>query len=224
VHALLGSTAFTTSGAILKKNGQSRRTIDIKASMKKGAVEDLLKLAMAGNPILEGRIDMDAAIKIPPIAGKVKEKLIVDATFNITDGWFRKSQIRQRLDALSRRAQGEPKNLEIEDVMTALGGKVHLEDQQINFPMLNFSIPGARVSLTGTYGMDDQQLDFNGTASMDAKVSQMLTGWKRFLAKPFDPLFAHDGSGTRLPITIQGTADHPQFSVSIRKAIPGPIP
>ena len=156
--------------------------------MKQGEVADLLKLAMKGDPILKGKIQLDASIRVPPIARKVKEKLIIDGSFVVSEGLFLKSQIRQQLDGLSRRAQGEPKNLQIEDVMTDLAGKMHVEDESVSFSMLNFAVPGARVALTGDYSMKDGALDFDGSASLDAKISQTITGWKRILVKPFDPV------------------------------------
>lgn len=219
VHAVLGSTAFETSGAVLKHQGQGMRTIALKVKMRQGEVSDLLKLAMAGHPMLQGKVFLDASIQVPPIAERVKEKLIIDGTFQITDGLFLKSQIRQQLDTLSRRAQGEPKNLEIEDVMTDLGGKIHLENQNVEFPSLNFSVPGARVALAGTYSMQDGSIYFDGSASLDARISQTITGWKRVLAKPIDPLFSRNGAGTYLPFEIRGTSDHPKFSVSLRRAL-----
>jgi hypothetical protein len=224
VHAVLGSTAFTTSGAILKHNGESRRTIAIQAHMKEGRVQDLLTLAMAGPPMLEGKIDFDAKIDVPPIAGKVREKLIIDGNFAVTDGLFRQSQIRDRLDGLSRHALGEPNNLKIEDVMTELAGKMHVEDEHVSFPDLRFSVPGAMVSLTGSYDMNGGAISFDGSAALDAKISQMVTGWKRFLVKPFDPLFSRNGAGSLLPLEIRGTSEHPTFSVSIKRAIARKIP
>ena len=221
VNAILGSTRFTTSGAILKQHGQTKRSIDLTVQMKQGEVADLLKLAMAGSPMLKGKINFDAAIKVPPISGKVKEKLIVDGTFSIADGYFLRSQVRQRLDGLSRRAQGEPKDLQIEDVMTELAGKLHIEDAAVTFSSLNFSVPGARVALMGSYDMNQGNINFDGSASLDAKVSQTLTGWKRILVKPFDPLFARNGAGTFLPIEIRGDSKHPKFSVPIGKALTG---
>ena len=221
VKAILGSTAFTTSGAILKQHGQTKRSINLQVHMKQGEVADLLTLAMAGKPMLKGKIDFNAAIQVPPISGKVKEKLIVDGTFAVSDGLFLRSKIRQRLDGLSRRAQGEPKDLQIEDVMTELAGNLHIDDAEVTFPSLNFSVPGARVALMGSYDMNQGNINFDGSASLDAKISQTLTGWKRILVKPFDPLFARNGAGTFLPIEIRGDSKNPKFSVPIGKALRG---
>ncbi len=44
-----------------------------------------------------------------------------------------------------------------------------------------------------------------------------MTGWKSWLAKPFDPLLAKDGAGTVIPIKITGTAKQPKFGVEVKK-------
>jgi hypothetical protein len=219
VHAVLGTTAFTTSGAVLKRNGEQQRTISLQVHMPSGQLRDLLTLAMAGKPMLQGKINLEAKILIPPLAKRVREKLVIDGKFAVTDGYFLQSSIRQRLDELSRRAQGEPKNLAIEDVMTEVAGQIHLENEQVNFPMLNFSVPGANVALSGMYDMKESNLDFDGTVRLDAKISQTMTGWKRILIKPFDPIFAKDGAGAVLPLEISGSADHPKFGISVKRAL-----
>jgi hypothetical protein len=63
--------------------------------------------------------------------------------------------------------------------------------------------------------MRSEALDFSGHLSMKAKVSQMTTGTKSFFLKTIDPLFAKNGSGTVLPITISGTRQSPTIGVSV---------
>ena len=41
----------------------------------------------------------------------------------------------------------------------------------------------------------------------------MLTGWKHWVAKPFDPLFKKDGAGLEVPVTITGTKSDMKFGV-----------
>ena len=59
--------------------------------------------------------------------------------------------------------------------------------------------------------MDGDVLDFHGTLKLQAKVSQTLVGWKRWLAVPFDPFFEKNGAGTFLKIQIAGSAKNPKF-------------
>jgi hypothetical protein len=62
-------------------------------------------------------------------------------------------------------------------------------------------------------------IDFQGTAKLDATVSEMTTGIKRLLLKPIDPLFRRDGAGTVLPIKISGTRGEPSFSLDIGRVL-----
>jgi hypothetical protein len=61
--------------------------------------------------------------------------------------------------------------------------------------------------------MVDDILDFHGDLKLRAKVSETLTGWKRWLAKPIDPLFHKNGAGTFLKIQVVGSAKSPDFGL-----------
>ena len=67
--------------------------------------------------------------------------------------------------------------------------------------------------MTGVYTLDGQTFDFHGKAKLDAKLSQMTTGWKSILLKPVDPFFRKDGAGTEVPIRITGTQSEPHFGL-----------
>jgi hypothetical protein len=41
----------------------------------------------------------------------------------------------------------------------------------------------------------------------------MLTGWKHWVAMPFDPLFKKDGAGLEVPVKITGTKSDMKFGV-----------
>jgi hypothetical protein len=88
-----------------------------------------------------------------------------------------------------------------------------MQNQKIELSNLTFDVPGAAVSLAGLYDLDADKLDFHGELRLDAKVSQTLTGWKRWAAKPLDPFFSKDGAGTLLKIQITGDSSNPQFGL-----------
>ena len=217
VHATLGSTRFTTSGAVLREHGDARRNIDLKISMPSGNVQDVLRLATKGKPTMEGKLAMKSSIRIPPLATRVSEKLIIDGDFRIDSGRFRRPEIQDKIDSLSRRGQGQPKNLEISDVFSALRGSFHLENRTIAFRSLNFDTPGASVDLKGTYDLNGDALDLRGSLSLDATASQTMTGWKRLLLKPADPFFEKNGAGTYLRIRIDGPSEAPHFGLDHNK-------
>ena len=52
---------------------------------------------------------------------------------------------------------------------------------------------------------------------MEAKLSQMTTGWKSILLKPVDPFFAKHGNGAEIPFKITGTRAEPHFGVDFHQ-------
>jgi hypothetical protein len=101
--------------------------------------------------------------------------------------------------------------MEIDEVVLRMGGVFHLEDQKMTLKSLAFAVPGSGVDLKGDYDLDGDALDLHGTLRLDAKVSQTLTGWKRWLAKPLDPFFSKEGAGTLLHIQVTGSSKAPKF-------------
>jgi len=211
VVGTLGTTTFTTSGGVIKHESDARRTISLEVDMPKGNLPDLLTLAMKGDTFMEGQIALKTKIDIPPLTGKVREKLILDGQFDITKGKFLRSTIQDQIDMLSRRGQGQPKNMEIDEVVLAMGGRFRMEDEKITFRSLSFAVPGSGVDLSGVYDLDGDALDFHGTLKLDAKVSETMTGWKRWALKPVDPFFSKKGAGTFLRIQVTGSAKKPKF-------------
>ena len=183
--------------------------------MTSGRLEDFLRLAMKGPSFMEGALRLDAKIQIPPLAGKVIEKLRLRGVFDVTDGKFLKSKIQDRLDSLSRRAQGEPQNEGIDEVVSRMSGAFTMEDQAIEFTRLAFGVPGADIDLAGKYDIGEEALDFKGSVRLDAKVSQTQSGVKRWVLKPIDPLFARHGAGTFAGIKIGGTRSAPSFGLNL---------
>jgi hypothetical protein len=98
-----------------------------------------------------------------------------------------------------------------------MSGHFQLAGGVAKFSRLEFSVPGARVQLQGTFGLDSQALDFVGTVSLQATVSQLVTGVKSVLLKPLDPFFARNGAGIVVPVRITGTRDSPSFEVEFGK-------
>ena len=213
VRATLGHTNFTTAGAVIKHEEYSKRSINLKVRMLQGDMRDLLRLAMKGPPFMEGFVNMNATINIPPLTSKVKEKLKLDGEFDLRGAKFLRSTIQDQIDQLSRRGQGQPKNQEIDQVVSNMQGSFHLDEQVMTFRSLAFEVPGADVSVAGNYDMLHDTLDLHGALKMDAKLSQTMTGWKHWLLKPADPFFAKNGAGTFARIKIEGNSHQPKFGL-----------
>jgi hypothetical protein len=212
VRAMLGTTKFTTSGGVVKHESDLLRTISLDVSLPQGNLQDLLRLAVKGTPFMEGQIFLKARIDIPPLTGKVREKLKLDGQFEVQHGKFLRFTTQDKIDSLSRRGQGKPNSEEIDQVVSGMKGAFKLENEVIRFRSLSFSVSGAKVALTGNYDLQRDVLDFHGTLKLQAKVSQTMTGWKRWALKPVDPFFAKEGAGTFLRIKVTGTSKAAKFA------------
>jgi len=207
----VGKTSFTTTGAVIRHEEQRRHAINLKVIMPDGDLRDLLRISTKKAPFMVGRITLNTNIGIPPFSGPVREKLVLDGRFEVRDARFMGASIQAQVDQLSRRGQGQPKNEEIEQVLSNMRGAFRLENEVMTFQSLSFGVPGADVDLEGVYDMDKDTLDFHGALKLDAKVSQTMSGWKRWALKPVDPFFAKNGAGTYLKIQVVGSSRQPKF-------------
>jgi hypothetical protein len=83
----------------------------------------------------------------------------------------------------------------------------------LKIPDLLFEMPGTRVDMAGNYSLDGNEFDFRGHARFDARLSQMVGGWKSILLKPVDLFFRKNGAGADVPIKITGTKSEPHFGL-----------
>jgi hypothetical protein len=102
-------------------------------------------------------------------------------------------------------------------VASDFAGKFVLGDGVMTFSNLTFEVPGASVYLDGTYALHNQEIDFQGSLRLQATLSQLTTGWKSALLKPFNKLFEKEGAGTFVPIKITGTGSDPHFGLDIKR-------
>jgi hypothetical protein len=215
VLATLGSTDFTTSGAIVRHAASQLRTISLDVAMPNGNLRDVLRLAMKGPPFMEGRLALNTKIEIPPRTGKVRQKLILDGRFEVRDGRFLHSTIQDQIESLSKRSQPRSQNSDGSRVVSHMMGVFHLDDAVIRFSQLSFAIPGSDIDLAGDYSLDSDALDFRGTLKLQATMSQLVSGWKQLVLKPADRFFKKDGAGTFLHVRVDGTSKAPRFGVDV---------
>lgn len=220
IDATIGDSPLVISGAIAQKAGEKERTIEVDVKSTEARLEDLLLLAMdEDQPPLAGALGLDAHLVIPPGDEDVIRRMMLNGTFSIKDGRFTSDGIQSKVDTLSRRGQGEPKDTRIRNVLSTFSGRFDLRRGTLHLPNLAFSVNGAQVHLAGTYGLESEALDFKGNLRLQAHISETTTGVKSFFLKLIDPLFAKHGAGTYLPIQVSGTVEHPSFDVQVGKAL-----
>ena len=216
VEATLGQSVIVAAGSVLAKPAEKGHQITLDITTPKARIEDILQLAInSGRPFLRGPVDIRAKLSLPPGSGKVIDKMTLDGSFAIANGRWSSPEMREKLESFSRHAEGKPEDQEGGSALTDLKGRFVLRDGVVTFSKLTFSVPGADVSLAGTYDIHSQTIDMQGRLEMQAKLSQTVTGAKSFFLKAIDPLVSKDGAGTDLPISITGTREHPVFGVTV---------
>lgn len=191
--------------------------IDLTVVTRHARIEDILTLGVkASPPIMRGALALQAHLAIPPGNQSVSRKIRIQGHFGIRGATFSNPKWQETLNRMSARSQGHPKQVTAEDlerVESQMSGTFSLAHAAVKIPNLAYEIPGAKVNLAGTYGLDGRTVDFSGTVRTEATASQMLTGWKHWAVKPFDPLFKKDGAGLEVPVTITGTKSDIKFGV-----------
>jgi hypothetical protein len=217
VNATLLHSSFTASGSVVRVRDPHGHDIELNVVLDHAQIEDLLKLGVRTDPpIMTGPVEMKTRLSLAPGSVSVADRLKLAGTFHVLRAHFTNQKIQSRLDSLSLRSQGNARQAQDhteENVPVDLQGAFALNDGSLSFSSLHFLVPGTHVAMTGVYSLDGQTFDFRGTARLDAKVSQMTTGWKSILLKPIDPFFSKNGAGTEVPIKITGTESEPHFGL-----------
>jgi hypothetical protein len=150
----------------------------------------------------------------------VQERLKLRGTFLLDQVRFASLKIQDSIRQLSLRGQGRPKELKSTDptsILSSMQGEFQMGNGVIALPTLSYRVPGATIQLKGSYGMQDGALNFAGTATLQATVSQIAGGWLGILLKPADRILSKPGAGTEVPIHISGTREDPQFGIDFKR-------
>ena len=218
VDAQFLQTSLTARGAIVGGPHGHGRTVDLDVVMPKGRVEDVLKLAVkSSKAVMEGRLTMKTKLVLPPEHRKVADRLRLDGTFAVDDARFTNAEVQRKITDLSRHGQGKQKDEPVGRVLSDMRGRFTMGNGVVRFANLQFGVPGAEITLAGTYALRSEALDFAGTLRMQAPISEATgtTGVKRLLLKAVDPLFRKNGAGAVVPIKINGTRKDPKFGLDV---------
>ena len=191
------------------------KTVSLDVVVEAGRLEDMLLLAMKGKPEMSGAIQFHAKLEIPPGDRDVVEKIGLDGAFTMEQAHFSELNVQEKVNELSHRGKGKPEESDQDTVASGFKGQFKVHNGVITLNGLSFSVPGVDVDLNGTYGLENEEMDFRGTARLAAKVSQMTTGWKSVLLRAVDPIFKKKNVGAEIPIRITGTPEKPSFGLGL---------
>lgn len=222
VEVHFGQTDLLAQGKVESTEGQKGKTITLDVSATHARMEDLLLLSMKESPTMTAPIRLKTKFILVPGPKQIPERLFLDGSFDLNSLHFTNSAVQQKVDNFSKRSLGKPgevvrtdEAIKTDDVASSLKGNFRVENGTVTLSSIDFTAPGANVTLAGTYALQPETLDFHGKLNMQAKLSQTITGFKSFLLKLADPFFSKGVKGTVLPFKITGSVQHPHYGLDL---------
>lgn len=218
VSASFLETSLTAKGAVVGAEGVKGRTVKVHVKIENGRIQDVLRVAVRGEePLMRGRLALHADMNLPAGPADVMDRLAVAGDMAITAARFTDGAVQAKVSDLSERARGLNPEESRQNVSSTLQAKFSLARGVLTLRDASFGMPGANVRMAGTYGLFTEVVEFDGTARLQATVSQAAGGGriKRVLLKVVDPIFRKDGAGAVLPIRIRGTRKDPKVGLNV---------
>jgi hypothetical protein len=217
VKARFLHSSLTANGKVVRVRNPPGLDIELNVVVDRARIEDLLQLAVKTEPpVISGPVEMKTKMSLMPGPEDVANRLKLDGSFRISAGVFSNKKVQDRIDSLSLHSRGEPQQAKEHaevGVPSEMNGTFRLDAGMFTFPLLQFAVPGTHADVAGQYSMDGDTFDFQGKLRLDAKLSQMVTGWKSLLLKAADPFFSKHGAGTEIPFKVSGTRSEPRFGL-----------
>ena len=221
VDVTLGKSKMFARGTVLGTSGVKGKRVVVNVKSRAANLGELLQfVSKAGPPPANGTLMIDAAMDLPQGKQPILERLELQGSVRADRVTFSNVNVQDKIDDLSRRAQGRPTDQSIDEVASSVATKFALRQGVLAYQGLSFAVEGAEITLDGTHSLKSKALAFEGVANLRAPVSKMVAGVKSWFLKPLDPLFRHNGS-TRLVIRIDGSQDQPKVGLNFKKTIKG---
>jgi AsmA-like protein len=214
------NTSVIAKGQIAHHPGQDGKLATVDLSVQEGHIQDVLRMFVHGRRApLQGNTSFRAHVIIPPGDETFLRRLRLVGDFGIADGQFAKPTTQISVDTLSQRALGQkasqptsvdPDASDPDGVVSSLAGHVELRDATATFNDFRFAVPGAFARMHGTYNLETQGIDLHGTLITDEEFSDLTTGFKSVMLKPFNAFFRKKHAGAVLPVHLTGTYKKPE--------------
>jgi hypothetical protein len=222
VDVTLGSSTFNARGVVEGTRGTKGKRVVVNVKSNSASLSELLRfVSKTSKPVANGTLIIDAALDLPQGKAPILDRLALEGSVRAERVQFTNDAVQDKIDELSRRAQGRPGDQTIDDVASRMAATFALNKGVFTYDGLSFRVKGADIRLAGTHSLRSKQLSLSGVALLNASASQTQTGFKSLLLKPFDPLFRKGGAGTRLVIKVDGTQDQPKVGLDFGKTLKG---
>jgi hypothetical protein len=208
----MAATVVHAHGSI---SGEPKVT-NIDFAVTRGRVEDLMRPFLHDRPPVAGPVILHAHAELLPGSDFLR-RLHLNGSFDIPSERLTNHAEEQKLSAFSERAQTGPPKKDAEqapdiEALSSLQGNVTIRDGIVSTPMLQFAVAGASVDFHGDYDLQTTSANLTGTLRMQSNISNVTTGWKSWLLKPFAPFFARKNAGAVVPVAVTGSKGNYKIS------------
>ena len=214
-------TNVAATGEIAGHPREHGKTTNIDLTVRDGHIQDVLVLFVKEpRAPLNGVTSFTAHVTVPPEDRPFLQRLRLTGNFGIQGSHFTKASTQSSVDTLSEKARGlktdpPPDPQDADQVISNLAGHVELRNEIANFSEFSFAVPGAEAHMHGTFHLERHVVDLHGTLKTDTEFSNMTTGFKSVLLKPFNAFFRRKRAGAVLPVHLVGTYEHPDAGLDL---------
>jgi hypothetical protein len=203
--------------------------IAMNVNVPRGRIEELLEIGTRTvPPLMSGNLTLQAKLHLPPGPQPFQQKLQATGTLSIGSVQLSDPKLQQRIDELSKLAQGKINLLgNSTDSRGAVDSQAvadfSLANAELNVSSLRYKVPGATAQMTGTYVLGRDTFAFKGHFQPDVleHLSQTpapqpaktgLAGLGGKLLGKLSPMLKTIG-GVQVPVSITGTGSDVTVSV-----------
>jgi AsmA-like C-terminal region len=201
-------TTVLARGEIAHHAGQEGKVTSLALSVRDGGIQDVLRLFVReASPFLHGVTSFRAHVTIPPGDAPFLHKLRLTGDFGIEDGQFATAATQARVHTLSQKALGEKAGNDSDAgdpgrVTSQMAGYVELRDATATFKNFRFAVPGASAEMHGTYNRESRAVNLHGTLRTEEEFSEMTSGFRSVVLRPFDVFFRRKHAGAVMPVHL----------------------
>jgi len=143
VKAKILHSSLVAEGSVLRVKDPHGHRIVLNVIVPHANIEDLLELGVRTDPpVMTGSAKLKTRFDVPPGEADVSDRIRLSGKFEISGAHFTNKKIQSKVDALSMRGQGRPKEAkeDVPDVLSEMAGDFRLANGLLSFSKLHFQV------------------------------------------------------------------------------------
>lgn len=219
VSARFNHTTAGFRGAVAKSDGTNGKTASIDFWTNNGQVEDILLLFISSDRApMSGAFTFAGHVDIPGGPEPFLQRMKLNGDFGVAGGKFANAETERDLTRLSDSSPKHKKDSAEEpsaNVLSDLKGHGSAVNGTATLSSISFTIPHAKASMHGTYGLMDYKLNLHGTLVTTGDPSQTTTGFRSLMVKVITPFFKKKRGAKMVPFKITGSYSNLDMSLDL---------